>query len=62
MHRVLSEFRILVFRQDGALSLHVFTRAWDVADATQQAERLMSAALPRAEVWADGTLINTIQA
>jgi len=59
MHRNLSEFRIQ--RQDGELSVYLFTNAWDVADATEQAERLVSRVLPKAEVWSDGSLVNTVQ-
>ena len=61
MHRNLSEFRIQVYRQDGELSVHLFTPAWDVADATQQAERLVSRVLRKAEVWSDGSLVKTVQ-
>jgi hypothetical protein len=56
MHRNLSEFRIQVYRQDGELSVYLFTPAWDVADATEQAERLVSRVLPKAEVWSEGSL------
>jgi hypothetical protein len=61
MHRNLSEFRIQVYRQDGELSVYLFTPAWDVADATEQAERLVSCALPKAEVWRDGLLVDTVR-
>jgi len=61
MHRNLSEFRIQVYRQDGELSVYLFTPAWDVADATEQAERLVSRILPKAEVWSEGSLVKTVQ-
>jgi len=61
MHRNLSEFRIQVYRQDGELSVYLFTPAWDVAEATEQAERLVSRVLPKAEVWSDGSLVDTVR-
>ena len=61
MHRNLSEFRIQVYRQDGELSVYLFTPAWDVADATEQAQRLVSRVLPKAEIWSEGSLVNTVQ-
>jgi len=60
MHRNLSEFRIQVYRQDGELSVYLSTPAWDVADATEKAERLVSRVLPKAEVWSEGSLVNTV--
>jgi hypothetical protein len=61
MGRAISEFQILVYRQDGELSVYLVTPAWGAGEATEQAERLVTNAMPRAEVWADGSLINTIE-
>ena len=61
MGRAISEFQIRVYRQDGELSVYLVTPAWGVGEATEQAERLVTNAMPRAEIWADGSLVNTIQ-
>jgi hypothetical protein len=62
MDRNLSEFQIQIYGRDGELSVYLFTSAWNVADATEQAERLVSRVLPQAEVWSDGSLVKTVQA
>jgi len=61
MGRAISEFQIRVYRQDGELSVYLITPAWGVGEATEQAKRLVTNAMPRAEIWADGSLVNTIQ-
>jgi hypothetical protein len=43
------------------LSVYFITSAWGVGDATEQAERLITNALPRAEIWSAGSLVKTIQ-
>jgi hypothetical protein len=60
MHRNLSGFQIQIYGRDGELSVYLITSAWNVGEATEQAERLVSCALPKAEVWSDGLLVGTV--
>ena len=56
----LQEFQIRVFRKDGELSAYLVLPTWSVAEATEQARLLMSRNLSKAEIWSDGSLLDTI--
>jgi hypothetical protein len=60
MSRVYMQFQIRAFRKDGELSAYLVIPAASVDEATGQAQRLISHDTPKAEVWSDGTLVDTI--
>ena len=60
MDRAFREFQIRIFRNDGALSAQLIMPCWSVDEATKQAEPLLSHDLPKAEIWSDGLLVDTV--
>lgn len=61
MTRDVKAFQIRVFRRDGELTAYLILSAWNVAEAREQARLLISRDLPRAEIWSDGKLLDTIE-
>lgn len=59
--RVFAEYQIRVFRKEGELSVQLVLPTWSADEATRQAKLLISHDLPRAEIWSDGALVNTIE-
>jgi len=59
--RVFAEYQIRVFRKEGELSVQLVLPTWSADEAMRHAKLLISHDLPRAEIWSDGSLVDTIE-